>query len=40
MSDVALFFFGLTATIFTLGPLAIAAIYDLRERNSDTTQTD
>lgn len=35
MSDLALFMFGLLATLFTLGPLAIAAISELREKDSE-----
>jgi hypothetical protein len=34
MSDLALFVFGLIATGFTLGPLAIAALSELREKDS------
>ena len=34
MSDLALFVFGFIAMSFTLGPLAIAAIYELREKDS------
>jgi hypothetical protein len=33
MSDSALLMFGLIATIFTLGPLAIAAISELRAKD-------
>jgi hypothetical protein len=33
MSDGLLFVFGLLVTIFTLGPLAIAAIVELREKD-------
>jgi hypothetical protein len=33
MSDAAIFVFGLVATLFTLGPLAIAAISELREKD-------
>lgn len=31
MSDTTLFIFGLVATIFTLGPLAIAAFLEMRD---------
>jgi hypothetical protein len=33
MSDLALFVFGFIAMSFTLGPLTIAAIYELREKD-------
>jgi hypothetical protein len=34
MSDGVLFVFGLVATIFTLGPLTIAAISEMREKDN------
>lgn len=34
MSDALLFMFGLLATIFTFGPLTIAAISELREKDN------
>ena len=34
MSDGAIFVFGLLATLFALGPLAIAAISELREKDN------
>jgi hypothetical protein len=33
MSDLFTFVFGLIATILAVGPLAVAAILDLRDRN-------
>ena len=35
MSDVVIFLFGLVATLFTLGPLTIAAISELREKDDE-----
>ena len=35
MSDFVIFLFGLVATLFTLGPLAIAAISELREKDDE-----
>jgi hypothetical protein len=32
MSDAVLFVFGLLATIFTLGPLTISAVLELRDK--------
>jgi hypothetical protein len=34
MSDLAIFLFGFVATVVTLGPLLIAAISELREKES------
>lgn len=34
MSDGALFVFGLIATLFAIGPLIIAAITELREKDN------
>jgi hypothetical protein len=34
MSDLVLFIFGLVATIFTLGPLTIAAISEMRGKDN------
>jgi hypothetical protein len=36
MSDGAIFLFGLLVTLFALGPLAIAAISELREKRDRT----
>jgi hypothetical protein len=33
MSDATIFVFGLVATLFALGPLTIAAISELREKD-------
>ncbi len=35
MSDLALFVFGFIAISFTLGPLTIAAVYELRDKDSN-----
>jgi len=35
MSDFLLFIFGLIATLLATGPLALAAIVDLRSKSSD-----
>ena len=35
MTDTALFIFGLIATLFAVGPLAIAAISELREERDE-----
>jgi hypothetical protein len=35
MSDFVIFLFGLVATLFTLGPLTIAAISELREKDNE-----
>jgi hypothetical protein len=36
MSDGTIFLFGLLATLFALGPLVIAAISELREKEDGT----
>ena len=35
MNDIFLFVFGLIATILAVGPLAIAAVLDLRSKDAD-----
>jgi hypothetical protein len=34
MSDGTLFFFGLIATLLTLGPLIVAAVSEMRDKGS------
>jgi hypothetical protein len=38
MSDTAIFIFGFIALTFTLGPLTIAAISELREKDRGKTE--